>query len=50
MNHLSYKRIGKGFAGLIDLIQNKHFKDSDKILFIHTGGAAALHAYEWAFS
>jgi len=41
---------GKGFAGLIDLIQNKHFKDSDKILFIHTGGAAALHAYEWAFS
>jgi 1-aminocyclopropane-1-carboxylate deaminase/D-cysteine desulfhydrase-like pyridoxal-dependent ACC family enzyme len=40
---------GKGFAGLIDLIQNKHFKDSDKILFIHTGGAAALHAYEWAF-
>ena len=40
---------GKGFAGLIDLIQKKHFKDSDKILFIHTGGAAALHAYEWAF-
>ena len=49
MNHLSYKRIGKGFAGLIDLIKNKHLKDSDKILFIHTGRAAALHAYEWAF-
>ncbi|HAY41591.1 MAG TPA: D-cysteine desulfhydrase [Gammaproteobacteria bacterium] len=40
---------GKGFAGLIDLIQKKHFKDSDKVLFIHTGGAVALHGYEWAF-
>jgi L-cysteate sulfo-lyase len=40
---------GKGFAGLIDLIQKNHFKDSDKVLFIHTGGAAALHGYEWAF-
>ena len=40
---------GKGFAGLIDLIQNKYFRDTDKILFIHTGGAVSLHAYEWAF-
>ena len=40
---------GKGFAGLIDLIQKNHFKNSDKVLFIHTGGAAALHGYEWAF-
>ena len=40
---------GKAFAGLIDLIQNGYFQNSEKILFIHTGGAAALHAYEWAF-
>ena len=40
---------GKAFDGLIDLVKKGHFKDSDKILFIHTGGSAALPAYEWAF-
>ena len=40
---------GKGFHGLLDLVQEKYFKNSDKILFIHTGGAVSLHAYEWAF-
>jgi len=40
---------GKGFDGLLDLVQKKYFKQSDKILFIHTGGVASLHAYEWAF-
>ena len=40
---------GKGFDGLIDLVSKKYFKDTDKLLFIHTGGAASLHAYEWAF-
>ena len=40
---------GKSFNGLIDLIKKKHFKNTDKILFIHTGGAVSLHAYEWAF-
>jgi len=40
---------GKGFDGLIDLVSKKYFKDTDKILFIHTGGAASLSAYEWAF-
>ena len=40
---------GKCFDGLQDLILKKYFKDTDKILFIHTGGAASLHAYEWAF-
>jgi len=40
---------GKSFSGLIDLIKKKHFKNTDKILFIHTGGAVSLHAYEWAF-
>ncbi|PPR46620.1 MAG: L-cysteate sulfo-lyase [Alphaproteobacteria bacterium MarineAlpha5_Bin9] len=40
---------GKAFDGLINLIDKKYFKDTDKILFIHTGGAVSLHAYEWAF-
>ena len=40
---------GKGFAGLIGLIKNKKFKKNDNVLFIHTGGAVSLSAYEWAF-
>ena len=40
---------GKSFDGLINLVKKKYFKDTDKILFIHTGGAVSLHAYEWAF-
>ncbi len=40
---------GKAFAGLIDLIKNKKFTKDDNILFIHTGGAVSLSAYEWAF-
>tara|TARA_B110000438_G_scaffold303010_1_gene362700 strand:+ start:23 stop:1003 length:981 start_codon:yes stop_codon:yes gene_type:complete len=40
---------GKGFAGLIGLIRNKKFTKKDNVLFIHTGGAASLSAYEWAF-
>ena len=40
---------GKGFAGLIGLIRNKKFTKNDNILFIHTGGAVSLSAYEWAF-
>ena len=40
---------GKGFDGLIDLVSKKHFNDTDKLLFIHTGGAVSLSAYEWAF-
>ena len=41
---------GKAFAGLIGLIKNKKFKKNDNVLFIHTGGAVSLSAYEWAFS
>jgi len=41
---------GKGFAGLIGLIKNKKFTKSDNVLFIHTGGAVSLFAYEWAFN
>ena len=40
---------GKGFAGLIGLIRQKKFTKKDNILFIHTGGAVSLSAYEWAF-
>ena len=40
---------GKGFAGLIGLIRNKKFNKNDNVLFIHTGGAVSLSAYEWAF-
>jgi len=40
---------GKAFAGLIGLIKNKKFKKNDNVLFIHTGGAVSLSAYEWAF-
>ena len=40
---------GKAFAGLIGLIKNKKYKKNDNVLFIHTGGAASLSAYEWAF-
>jgi len=40
---------GKSFNGLVDLINKKYFKDTDRLLFIHTGGAVSLHAYEWAF-
>ena len=40
---------GKAFAGLIGLIRNKKFTKNDNILFIHTGGAVSLSAYEWAF-
>lgn len=34
---------GKAMAGLIDLIRKNHFKPTDNILFIHTGGSPALY-------
>ncbi len=37
---------GKGFAGLIGLARANFFKPTDKVLFLHTGGSAALFAYE----
>lgn len=36
----------KGMAGLIGMIRNGFFKPTDKVLFLHTGGATALFAYE----
>ena len=39
----------KGAAGLIDLARKGHFKDQ-RIVFLHTGGAAALGGYALAFN
>ena len=41
---------GKAFDGLISLVRKNYFNSSDRVLFIHTGGSAALPAFEWAFS
>ena len=38
----------KGAAGLIDLARKGAFKDQ-RIVFLHTGGAAALGGYDFAF-
>jgi len=37
---------GKGMAGLIDLCRKGHFTKGQNVVFLHTGGAAALFAYE----
>ncbi|WP_405401231.1 D-cysteine desulfhydrase [Paracoccus sp. Ld10] len=39
----------KGAAGLIDLIRKGHFKKGERVVFLHTGGAAALFGYDAAF-
>lgn len=36
---------GKAMAGLIDLVRRGIFSQNDSIVFIHTGGSAALFAY-----
>ena len=36
---------GKALAGLIDLVRNGHFDGAENIVFLHTGGSAALFAY-----
>ena len=36
----------KGFAGMIGMIRAGVFDKSDNLLFLHTGGASALFAYE----
>ncbi len=42
----------KGMAGLIDQVRKGAFDRNDNVVFLHTGGAAALFAYEdrWASS
>ena len=41
---------GKGAAGLIDFVRKGRFKEGEKIVFLHTGGAAALFGYTAAFN
>jgi L-cysteate sulfo-lyase len=36
----------KGMAGLIGMIRQGFFKPTDNVLFLHTGGATALFAYQ----
>ena len=40
---------GKGAAGMIDLIRQGHFKKGQRIVFLHTGGSAALFGYHGVF-
>ncbi|MFM9940681.1 MAG: D-cysteine desulfhydrase [Hyphomicrobiaceae bacterium] len=40
---------GKGMAGLIDLIKKGHFKKTDTVVFLHTGGSVGLFGYPNAF-
>ena len=37
---------GKAMAGLIALIRSGTFKSGQRVLFVHTGGAPALYAYQ----
>ena len=37
---------GKGMAGLIGLVRRGFFRPTDNVLFLHTGGASALFAYQ----
>lgn len=37
---------GRALAGLIDLVRQGQFKTGQRVLFWHTGGAAALFAFE----
>jgi L-cysteate sulfo-lyase len=39
---------GKGLAGLIALIRAGWWQPHDDVVFIHTGGAPALFAYQSA--
>jgi L-cysteate sulfo-lyase len=36
---------GKALAGMIDYVRQGRFTKEQKIVFLHTGGSAALFAY-----
>jgi L-cysteate sulfo-lyase len=40
---------GKGMAGLIDLIRKGHFKPTENVVFLHTGGSVGLFGYNDLF-
>jgi D-cysteine desulfhydrase len=37
---------GKAAAGLLDLIRKGHFRQGERVLFLHTGGSPGLYAYQ----
>jgi D-cysteine desulfhydrase len=37
---------GKAAAGLLDLVEKGHFREGEKVLFLHTGGSPGLYAYQ----
>ena len=41
---------GKGAAGLIDLVRKGRFKKGQRVVFLHTGGAAGLFGYDAVFA
>ncbi len=41
---------GKAMHGLVELVSEGLFARNETVLFLHTGGAASLPAYEWAFA
>lgn len=41
---------GKGFAGLLSMIRRGEFRKGQRVVFIHTGGSAALFAYPHLFT
>jgi len=41
---------GKGMAGLIDLVRKGNYSADQNIVFVHTGGSAALFGYTGALS
>jgi L-cysteate sulfo-lyase len=40
---------GKGMAGMIDLVRTGFFRAGENVVFLHTGGSAALFAYRQEF-
>lgn len=40
---------GKGMAGLIDLVRKGHYQKDQNVVFLHTGGSAALFSYPGVF-
>lgn len=41
---------GKAMAGLIDLIRQGRFGSHENVVFLHSGGSPALHAYRSSFT
>ena len=40
---------GKAIAGLIGLVRKGHFKPSETVVFLHTGGIPSLFGYQDLF-